>query len=117
MKAIYAEINGRKTFLGKHINSTIIREFPFRTSMLWQDKSLGFDLRLYEYAKKSNVKSFVFANSTKKESFKIGIKSFEKHYTLGTINKKQGEQCYISKDWLNRAEYKKTSYIKDEIVL
>ena len=117
MKAIYTEINGRKTFLGKHIRNSIIREFPFRTSVLWQNKHIGFDIRLLEYAKANKVRSFVFADSTKKESFKIGIKSFEKHYTLGTINKKQGEQCYISKDWLNRAEYKKTSYIKDEIVL
>ena len=85
--------------------------------MLWQDKSLGFDIRLYEYAKKSNVKSFVFADSTKKESFKIGIKSFEKHHKLSTINKWQGKQCYVGKDWLNKADYKKTPYIKEEVIL
>ena len=117
MKAIYTEINGRKTFLGKHANNTIIREFPFRTSVLWQNKNIGFDIRLLKYAKDNSVRSFVFADSTKKESFKIGIKSFDKHYTLGTVNKNQGEQCYISKDWLNRAEYKKTPYIKKEVIL
>ena len=117
MKAIYAEINGRKTFLGKHINNTIIREFPFRTSILWQNKNIGFDIRLLKYAKDNKIRSFVFADSIKKESFKIGIKSFEKHYRLDTINKNQGEQCYVNKDWLNKAEYKKTPYVKNEVVL
>ena len=117
MKAIYTEIDGRKTFLGKHIRNTIVREFPFRTSVLWQNKHIGFDIRLLKYAKENKVRSFVFADSTKKESFKIGIKSFDKHHKSKTVNTSQGEQCYINKDWLNRAEYQKTPYVKNEIIL
>ena len=117
MYAIYATINGRKTFLGKHIRDSIYREFPFSKAVLWQNKNLGFDVRLLEYAKENKVRSFVFADSTKKESFKIGIKSFDKHHKSKTINTSQGEQCYINKDWLNRAEYQKTPYVKNEVIL
>ena len=56
MKAIYTTVNNRKTFLGKHINNTIIREFPFSKAVLWQSKNLGFDKRLLEYAKENKVK-------------------------------------------------------------
>ena len=56
MKAIYTTVNNRKTFLGKHINNTIVREFPFSKAVLWQNKGLGFDKRLLEYAKENKDK-------------------------------------------------------------
>jgi len=65
MKAIYTEINGKKIFVGKHIKNEIIREFPFSKAVLWQNKNLGFDIRLLKYAKEHNVKSFIFSDPVK----------------------------------------------------
>ena len=56
MYAIYTYINGRKTFLGKHIKDEIVREFPFTKAVLWQNKNLGFDIRLLAYAKEHKIK-------------------------------------------------------------
>jgi hypothetical protein len=35
MKAIYTVVNDRKTFIGKHIGESIVREFSFASAVLW----------------------------------------------------------------------------------
>ena len=68
-------VNDRKTFLGKHVNNTIVREFPFSKAVLWQNKNLGFDKRLLSYAKDNKVKQFIFSDPVKRISLKIGIRA------------------------------------------
>ena len=95
MKAIYTTVNNRKTFLGKHINNTIVREFPFSKAVLWQNRGLGFDKRLLEYAKENKVKQFIFSDPIKKISLKIGIKAAI--FNGEENNYGEGLQWYIPK--------------------
>ena len=46
MKAIYTNVNGKKIFIGKHIEDSIVRECSFASATLWQNKSLSFDKKL-----------------------------------------------------------------------
>ena len=115
MYAIYTYINGRKTFLGKHIKDEIVREFPFTKAVLWQNKNLGFDMRLLEYAKEHKIKRFVFSDPVKNFSLRIGIKAAINN---GKENEHgEGKQWYIPKSIMFAEAYKKTPYIKKERVL
>jgi hypothetical protein len=116
MLAIYTEINGRKTFLGKHINNEIVREFPFSKAVLWQDKNLGFDKRLLKYAEENNVKYFIFSDPIKGISLKIGIRAAISNGNQNEFG--QGTQWYMPKSIMKRLEkYRKTPYVKKEIVI
>jgi hypothetical protein len=115
-KAIYTNINGKKVFLGKHIENDIIREFPFSKAVLWQNKDLGFDIRLLKYAKENNVKSLIFSDPSKLISLKIGIKAAENNGREAEYG--EGKQWYISKSIMKKLDkYKKTPYIKNEITI
>ena len=116
MKAIYTTVNNRKTFLGKHINNTIVREFPFSKAVLWQNKGLGFDKRLLEYAKENKVKQFIFSDPIKKISLKIGIKAAI--FNGEENNYGEGLQWYIPKMIMKKMErYVTSPYIKKERIL
>lgn len=116
MLAVYTDINGRKTFLGKHINNEIIREFPFTKAVLWQDKNLGFDKRLLKYAKENAVKSFIFSDPIKGISLKIGIKAAISNGKQNEFG--QGQQWYMPKSIMKRLEiYRKTPYVKKEVII
>ena len=116
MKAIYTTVNNRKTFLGKHINNTIVREFPFSKAVLWQNKGLGFDKRLLEYAKENKVKQFIFSDPIKKISLKIGIKAAI--FNGEENNYGEGLQWYIPKTIMKKMErYVTSPYIKKERIL
>ena len=116
MLAVYTDINGRKTFLGKHINNEIIREFPFTKAVLWQDKNLGFDKRLLKYAEENNVKYFIFSDPIKGISLKIGIRAAISNGNQNEFG--QGTQWYMPKSIMKRLEkYRKTPYVKKEIVI
>ena len=116
MLAVYTDINGRKTFLGKHINNEIIREFPFTKAVLWQDKNLGFDKRLLKYAKENDVKSFIFSDPIKGISLKIGIKAAISNGKQNEFG--QGQQWYMPKSIMKRLEiYRKTPYVKKEVII
>ena len=111
-KAIYTDVNGRKTFLGKHINDTIIRDFPFAKAVLWQDKELSFDKRLLAYAQLKSIKYFIMSDSKNKISLKFGIRAISNNGT--PKNHGQGEQWYFPKDIGKKIKYKKTPYVKEE---
>ena len=116
MYAIYAKINGRKTFLGKHIKNEIIREFPFSVAVLWQNKNLGFDKRLLKYAKEHKVKSFIFSDPIKEFSLKIGVRAAINNGKEDNFG--QGVQWYIPKSIMKKLDsYRKAPYIKKEIIL
>ena len=114
-KAIYTYINGRKTFVGKQINDVIHREFDFSKAVLWQNKELSFDERLLLYAQNQKIKSFVFTDTRKKTSFKFGLKKilnngrFDQHGV--------GDQWYFPKDIGKEIRFKKTPYVKKEVIL
>ena len=116
MLAVYTDINGRKTFLGKHIDNEIVREFPFTKAVLWQDKNLGFDKRLLKYAKENNVKSFIFSDPIKGISLKIGIKAAISNGKQNEFG--QGQQWYMPKSIMKILEiYRKTPYVKKEVII
>jgi len=116
MLAVYTDINGRKTFLGKHINNEIVREFPFSKAVLWQDKNLGFDKRLLKYAEENNVKYFIFSDPIKGISLKIGIRAAISNGNQNEFG--QGTQWYMPKSIMKKLDkYRKTPYVKKEIVI
>ena len=116
MYAIYTTVNDKKTFLGKHIDNTIIREFPFSKAVLWQNKNLGFDKRLLEYAKDNKVKQFIFSDPVKRISLKIGVRSAI--FNGEENNYGEGLQWYIPKSIMKKIEgYRKAPYIKKEKII
>tara|TARA_R100000750_G_C2254067_1_gene61241 strand:- start:85 stop:468 length:384 start_codon:yes stop_codon:yes gene_type:complete len=115
MYAIYTMINDRKTFIGKHIDNTIVREFSFRKAVLWHKGYLGFDKRLLDYAKDAGVKMFIFSEPVKQFSLKIGIRKFNNNKT--TYEKSDGNQWYVSKHLMDKSGYFKTPYVKKEVML
>jgi|TARA_R100000789_G_C2884563_1_gene115561 hypothetical protein len=116
MIAICTEINGKKRFLGKHIDDEIIREFPFSKAVLWQKKDLGFDIRLLKYAENHNVKSFIFSDPIKAISLKIGVRAAKNQGRKDEYG--EGTQWYVPKSIMKRLDkYRKTPYIKKEVML
>lgn len=115
MKAIYIYNRGRKTYIGKHIGDTIFREFAHRRAILWQDNSLSFDAKLLKYAKSKNVKKFVFTDTVKRKSSEIGILSLINNGQKGEHG--EGEQWYFPADLPKKIKYKKTPYVKTEVIL
>ena len=116
MYAIYAVINSKKTFLGKHVNNTILREFPFSKAVLWQNKNLGFDRRLLSYAKDKKVKQFIFSDPVKRISLKIGIRAAI--FNGEENNYGEGLQWYIPKSIMKKIDgYRKAPYIKKEVII
>lgn len=115
-KAIYVHVNGKKTFVGKHIKEQIVREFDFSKAVLWQHKELSFDKSLLTYALDNKVKSFIMTNTRNKSSFKFGIQAIVNN---GHYMKQygEGEQWYFSKDIGKKVKYVKTPYVKQEIIL
>ena len=69
MKAIYTNVNGKKIFIGKHIEDSIVREFSFASATLWQNESLSFDKKLLKYAEDKGVESFIFSDPKKRIGF------------------------------------------------
>ena len=116
MYAIYTRVNDRKTFLGKHINNTIIREFPFNKAVLWQNKNLGFDKRLLSYARDNKVKQFIFSDPVKRISLKIGIRAAI--FNGEENNYGEGLQWYVPKSIMKKIDnYRKAQYIKKEVII
>jgi len=115
MKAIYIINRGRKTFIGKHINDIIYREFAFNRAVLWQNKSLSFDVRMLEYAQNQNVKKFVFTDTVKKESHEIGIQALIINSHVADHG--EGDQHYFPLNLAQKIRYKKTPYVKNEVIL
>ena len=115
MKAVYIYNRGRKTFIGKHINDVIYREFAFNRAVLWQNKSLSFDVRMLEYAQSQNVKKFVFTDTVKKESHEIGIQALIINSHVADHG--EGDQHYFPLNLAQKIRYKKTPYVKNEVIL
>ena len=115
MKAIYIYNQGRKTFIGKHIGNIIYREFAHSRAVLWQNKSLSFDAKLLKYALGQNVKKFVFTDTVKKTSSEIGIRSLINNSKKSDHG--QGEQCYFPADLPKKIRFKKTPFVKTEVIL
>jgi hypothetical protein len=115
MKAIYTTVNDRKTFIGKHIEDTIVREFPFNTAMLWQKESLSFDKRLLAYAEVNGIKTFAFTDP--KRGVRLEV-SLETALAQGS-EEEYGEetQWYIPKSAMIEVGYYKTAYVTEEVVL
>ena len=115
-KAIYTYINGRKTFVGKHIKDKIHREFDFSKAVLWQHKEFSFDKNLLVYATNNNIKSFIMTNTRDNTSFKFGIRAIVNN---GHYMKEygEGEQWYFSKDIGKKVKFSRTPYVKHEIIL
>ena len=115
MKAIYTTVNDRKTFIGKHVDDTIIREFPFNTATLWQNESLSFDKKLLGYAEENNVRSFAFTDPKRRVKLEV---SLEKAISDGTDGEHgEGDQWYIPKSSMLEVDYHKTGYASEEVVL
>ena len=112
-KAIYTYINDRKTFIGKHVGDTIIRDFSFHSAVMWKDKELGFDIRLLTYAKNEKVKRFIFQDHAKQLSLEIGIRKAMNNGSLA--NNGQGTQWYIPKSIMKRISPIRTPYVKKEV--
>ena len=115
MKAVYIDNRGRKTFIGKHIKDVIYREFAFTRAVLWQNKSLSFDSRMLAYAQSQSVKKFVFTDTVKRKSYEIGIRALTNN--SHTEDHGQGEQLYFPLDLAKKIKYKKTPFVKKEVVL
>ena len=116
MYAIYTMVKNRKTFLGKHVNNTILREFPFSKAVLWQNHNLGFDKRLLDYAKDHKIKQFIFSDPVKRVSLKIGIRAAIFNGEENSYG--EGLQWYIPKSIMKRLEgYRKSPYIKKEVMI
>ena len=116
MKAIYTNVNGKKIFIGKHIEDSIVREFSFASATLWQNKSLSFDKKLLKYAEDKGVESFIFSDPTKKARLKIDTKSAINKGVDGQHG--QGNQWYIPKEHMEEMdEYRRTAYVTDEVVI
>ena len=115
-KAIYVHVNGKKTFVGKHIKDQIVREFDFSKAVLWQHKELSLDKSLLTYALDKKVKSFIMTNTRNKSSFKFGIQAIVNN---GHYMKEygEGEQWYFSKDIGKKLIYVMTLYVKQEVIL
>ena len=64
-KVIYTNVNGKRVILAKHVGNTIMRELPFKQSVLWKTKSFGFNKKLLDYAKQNAVEKFIFADLLK----------------------------------------------------
>ena len=115
MKAIYTTVNSRKTFIGKHIDDSIVREFPFNTATLWQKESLSFDKKLLGYAEENGVKSFAFTDP--KRGVRLEV-SLERAISDGVDGEHgEGDQWYIPKASMMEVGYCKTAYISEEVVL
>ena len=72
-KVIYTNLGGKRIILAKHVGNTIIRELPFKQSVLWKTKSFGFNKKLFDYAKQNVVEKFIFADLEKKNYVQIGM--------------------------------------------
>ena len=72
-KVIYTTINDKRVMLAKHVGSTLIRELPFKQSVLWKTKSFGFNKKLLDYAKQNAVEKFIFADLLKQNYVQIGM--------------------------------------------
>ena len=72
-KVIYANLGNKRVILAKHIGNTIIRELPFKLSVLWKTKYFGFNKKLFDYAKQNAVEKFIFADLEKKNYVQIGM--------------------------------------------
>ena len=59
--------------LAKHIGNALIRELPFKQSVLWKTKSFGFNKKLLDYAKQNDVEKFIFADLLKQSYIQIGM--------------------------------------------
>ena len=114
-KAIHTTINGRKTFIGKHIGDTLVREFEFSTAVLWQNESLSFDYRLLEYAKENDIKTLVFSDPAKRTRLQISLDSAIKLGEEGEHGEEK--QWYIPMSALAESKYYKTLYISEEVLL
>jgi len=115
MKAIYTTVNDRKTFIGKHIDDTIVREFPFNTATLWQNESLSFDKKLLGYAEENEVKSFAFTDPIRRVRLEVSLAAAISDGTDGEHG--EGDQWYIPKSSMLEVGYYKTGYITEEVVL
>jgi hypothetical protein len=116
MKAIYTTVNGRKIFIGKHIEDSIVREFSFASATLWQNESLSFDKKLLKYAEDKGVESFIFSDPKKKTRLKIGLESAINKGADGQHG--QGNQWYIPRKHMEELDgYKRTAYVTDEVVI
>ena len=114
MKAIYTVVNDRKTFIGKHIGESIVREFA--SAVLWKNKSLSFDKKLLKYAEDNKVKLFIFSDSLKKKRLKMDIRSIIDNGLDG--HNGAGQQWYIPVELMDELKgYVKTTYIRDEIII
>tara|TARA_R100000656_G_scaffold33703_2_gene29026 strand:- start:2324 stop:2674 length:351 start_codon:yes stop_codon:yes gene_type:complete len=116
MKAIYTIVNDRKTFLGKHIDDKIIREFSFRTAVLWNGRFLSFDNKLMGYAKDNKIKKFIFIDPVKRTTLSIGIRAAQNNGNLQNHGN-QGKQWYIPKDIMKKVDFFRTPYVSKEVVL
>jgi len=72
-KVIYTNLRGKRVILAKHVGNTIMRELPFKQSVLWKTKSFGFNKKLLDYAKQNDVEKFIFADLEKKNYVQIGM--------------------------------------------
>ena len=72
-KVIYINVNGKRVILAKHVGNTIMRELPFKQTVLWKTKSFGFNKKLLDYAKQNAVEKFIFADLLKQNYVQIGM--------------------------------------------
>jgi len=72
-KVIFTTIGDRRVILAKHVDNTILRELPFKQSVLWKTKSFGFNKKLLDYAKQNAVENFIFADLLKQNYVQIGM--------------------------------------------
>ena len=72
-KVIFTNVNGKRIMLAKHIGDTLIRELPFKQSVLWKTKSFGFNKKLFDYAKQNAIEKFIFADLLKQNYIQIGM--------------------------------------------
>ena len=116
MKAIYTVVNDKKTFIGKHIGESIVREFSFASAVLWKNESLSFDKKLLRYAEDNKVKLFIFSDSLKKKRLKMDIKSVIDNGSDGHHG--AGQQWYIPMGLMDDLKgYVRTAYIRDEVII
>src|SRR3989304_5640301 len=104
----------KKTFFtGKIIDDTFYREFNFSTAVLWQNKEVSIDKRVFDYLAAEGIKKIVFTDTGKGKSYEISIKKFDNHKRVADYG--EMKQCYLHKSWLKELPALiKTPYVKAE---
>ena len=113
-RSLYIKHKGREIYTGKIIRDTFYRNFAFSKAVLWQNKEVSMDEKVFNYVK-DKVKQIVFIDTTKKEAHKIGIRKAVNHASVNDYG--EGKQVYLNKDLLDRIDMPRVPYVGFKVLI